>query len=68
MNVPTPIEHLPGFLAKHEALTNKEINASTRYAVVGGILLLSVLLAIVIMRNRQSYTNSIELETDENGN
>ena len=64
MNVPTPIENLPGF----NPGTNSQprLNPWLKFIIVGGVLLIGVVVSATVMRRAQQ--NSIKIKPKENEN
>ena len=64
MNVPTPIENLPGF----NSGTNSQpgSNPWLKFIIVGGVLLMGVAVSASVMRRAQQ--NSIKIKPKENEN
>ena len=65
MNVPTPIENLPGF----NSGTNSQpgSNPWLKFIIVGGVLLLGVAVSVSVMRRTQQNTIKIKPKENENG-
>ncbi len=64
MNVPTPIENLPGF----NSGTNSQpgSNPWLKFIIVGGVLLIGVAVSAAVTRRAQQ--NSIKIKPKENEN
>ena len=65
MNVPTPIENLPGF----NSGTNSQpgSNPWLKFIIVGGVLLIGVAVSAAVMRRAQQNTIKIKPKENENG-
>ena len=63
MNVPTPIENLPGF----NPGTNSQprLNPWLKFIIVGGVLLIGVAVSAAVMKIAQQ--NTIKPKENENG-
>ena len=64
MNVPTPIENLPGFNSGTNSQTGS--NPWLKFIIVGGVLLIGVAVSAAVMRRAQQ--NSIKIKPKENEN
>ena len=65
MNVPTPIENLPGFNSGMNSQPGS--NPWLKFIIVGGVLLLGVAISALVMRRAQQNTIKIKPEENENG-
>ena len=65
MNVPTPIENLPGF----NSGTNSQpgSNPWLKFIIVGGVILLGVAISASVMRSAQPKITRIKPVENENG-
>lgn len=64
MNVPTPIENLPGF--DSGGSTQSGLNPWLKFIIVGGIILVSVVISSSVIKRVQQ--NRIIIKSKENGN
>ena len=64
MNVPTPIENLPGF----NSGTNSQpgSNPWLKFIIVGGVILLGVIVSARVVR--KAHQNIIKIKPEENEN
>ena len=65
MNVPTPIENLPGFNSGMNSQPGS--NPWLKFIIVGGVLLLGVAISASVMRRAQQNTIKIKPKENENG-
>ena len=63
MNVPTPIENLPGFNSGQNSQPGS--NPWLKFIIVGGVLLIGVAVSAAVMRRAQQ--NTIKPKENENG-
>tara|TARA_B110000046_G_scaffold8957_1_gene9093 strand:- start:1624 stop:1827 length:204 start_codon:yes stop_codon:yes gene_type:complete len=65
MNVPTPIENLPGF--NSGANSQSGSNSWLKFIIVRGVLLLGVVVSAAVMRRAQKNIIKIKSQENENG-
>ena len=65
MNVPTPIENLPGFNSGQNSQPGS--NPWLKFIIVGGVILLGVAISASVMRRAQPKITRIKPEENENG-
>jgi len=66
MNVPTPIENLPGFNSGMNSQPGS--NPWLKFIIVGGVLLLGLAVSASVMRRAQQNTIKIKPKENENRN
>lgn len=65
MNVPTPIENLPGFNSGQNSQPGS--NPWLKFIIVGGVLVLGLAVSASVMRRTQQNTIKIKPKENENG-